>query len=87
MEDARVATTSDVVWREAKPTQPLTVEVRSGFDGEWCSGFTVDEVDVRDDGSEWFRLRRESDGRLLPSWFKAEDVEIVSRPEMHGPRR
>ncbi|HZQ87070.1 MAG TPA: hypothetical protein VFA83_19670 [Acidimicrobiales bacterium] len=87
MERDRVGTNPDVRWREAFPSQPLVVEVRSALSGEWCSGFTVDEVDVREDGSEWFRLRRESDGKLLLSWFKAEDVEIRSRSEPHGTRR
>ena len=84
MEHARVGTTPDVRWRDTFASQPVVVEVRSGFDGEWCSGFTVDEVDVREDGSEWFRLRRESDGGLLAAWFRAEDVGIVSRAALQG---
>lgn len=37
------------------------VEVRSGFDGAWHPGFVVAEVTDRG-----YRLRRDSDGQLLP---------------------
>jgi hypothetical protein len=37
------------------------VEARSGFDGSWQHGFVVEEVTERG-----YRLRRESDGTLLP---------------------
>ena len=37
------------------------VEVQSAFDGTWQSGFVVDEVT-----EIGYRLRRESDGAVLP---------------------
>ena len=37
------------------------VEAQSGFDGSWQTGFVVEEVTERG-----YRLRRESDGTLLP---------------------
>ena len=36
-------------------------EAQSGFDGSWQTGFVVEEVTERG-----YRLRRESDGTLLP---------------------
>ena len=45
------------------------VEVRRRFDGAWASGFEVAESldDV-------YRLRRISDGSVLPTTFRANDV-------------
>lgn len=37
------------------------VETQSGFDGSWQSGFVVQEVTERG-----YRLRRDSDGVVLP---------------------
>jgi hypothetical protein len=37
------------------------VEVRSGLDGSWQGGFVVEEVTATG-----YRLRRESDGEVLP---------------------
>jgi hypothetical protein len=37
------------------------VEVRSGLDGSWQGGFVVEEVTATG-----YRLRRESDGAVLP---------------------
>lgn len=45
------------------------VEVRSSFDGAWLAGFAV--VDHDDDG---YRLRRLSDGEVLPVRFTDDDV-------------
>jgi hypothetical protein len=46
------------------------VEVRSTFDGNWVRGFEV--VDTDDDGN--VRLRRLSDGDLLPTAFPKDAV-------------
>lgn len=46
-----------------------TVEVLCRFDDRWTTGFTV--VDVADDG---YRLRRRSDGSILPAWFPADQI-------------
>lgn len=48
------------------------VDVRNRFDGRWSTGFRVDAVVADDDGYR-FKLRRLSDGAVLPALF-AEDV-------------
>lgn len=48
------------------------VEVRRRFDQHWSRGFEV--VDTVDGG---YRLKRQSDGTLLPTVFEDEEV----RPE------
>jgi hypothetical protein len=45
------------------------VEVRTRFDGRWSPGFEV--VSVDDDSC---RVRRRSDGVVLPASFRAADV-------------
>jgi hypothetical protein len=45
------------------------VEVRSRFDGHWSRGFEVAEV-----LPGGYRLRRLSDGSVLPSEFEPDDV-------------
>ena len=52
------------------------VEVRSSFDGSWVDGFAV--VDKDDDG---YRIRRLSDGEVLPRRFPADDVRRERRRE------
>ena len=61
--------------------QPGTrVEVRSRFDRRWARGFEVDavvaEADVPDPG---YRIRRRSDGAVLPSLFVSDDVREEKR--------
>lgn len=51
-----------------------TVEVQSRFDDRWTRGFTV--VDVTDEG---YRLRRQSDGSVLPAWFPREQLRPLGR--------
>lgn len=46
------------------------VEVRNRFDGSWSRGFEVASVD--EDGR--YRIRRRSDGDLLPTPFERDDV-------------
>ena len=68
-----------VLSRDADPDMgPGTrVEVRSRFDDSWVRGFEIAEVV---DGPH-FRLRRLSDGAVLPTDFREDDV----RPEKrHG---
>ena len=50
-----------------------TVEVRRRFDQAWARGFEV--ADTEPDG---YRLRRRSDGALLPVSFPAADVRRSS---------
>jgi len=56
-----------------QPGPGTRVEVRSRFDGTWCQGFEVAEV-VTSFGQHAFRLRRLSDGAVLPALFSADDV-------------
>jgi hypothetical protein len=48
------------------------VEVRSSYEGEWTRGF-----DVVEERASGYRLRRASDGTVLPGEFATADV----RPE------
>ncbi len=59
--------------REAERLEPGTkVEVRRRFDQHWSRGFEI--ADALDDG---YRLKRLSDGSVLPVVFSDEEV----RPE------
>lgn len=52
------------------PLDPGTkVEVRTGFDRSWATGFQVEEA--TDDG---YRVRRRSDGHVLPAVMPADAV-------------
>ena len=51
------------------------VEVRCSFDGAWSTGFEIEQSVTR--GTEdliGYRLKRLSDGALLPIIFPVEDV-------------
>ena len=52
----------------------VRVEVRSSLDGDWCRGFEVAEVILGAVGVEGYRLRRVSDGSVLPVVFPAGDI-------------
>lgn len=45
------------------------IEVRTGFDQSWTTGFTIEEQTPTG-----YRLRRRSDGRVLPFVFAFDDV-------------
>lgn len=45
------------------------VDVRNRFDGSWSSGFQVDDA-----APHGYRLRRRSDGTLLPALFDTDDL-------------
>ncbi|MCZ7527039.1 MAG: hypothetical protein M5U14_12045 [Acidimicrobiia bacterium] len=49
------------------------VEVRSRFDDRWARGFEVVDV-VEDERGRSFRVRRRSDGSVLPVLFADDDV-------------
>lgn len=53
------------------------VEVRNGFDGSWSRGFEVAAAD-----EEGYRLRRLSDGSVLPRSFPDEAVRQERRRNM-----
>lgn len=56
------------------------VEVQSRFDGSWVRGFEVAEVaEPHSDRGAALRLRRRSDGAVLPALFYLEEVRELSR--------
>ena len=55
------------------------VEVRTRFDGEWTAGFELHDVEPVA-GEPRFRVRRRSDGVVLPDWFSSDDI----RPRQSG---
>jgi len=64
------------------------VAVRSSFEGTWSPGFEVAEIVLGADGGAGYRLRRLSDGTLLPVIFPIDDViPRAARPQSPmGPR-
>jgi hypothetical protein len=71
--------------RDVRPTpsRHLTpgapVSVRSSFEGAWCSGYQIAEVVKDGDGVAGFRLRRMSDGAVLPPVFPLSEVIPAGR--------
>jgi hypothetical protein len=58
-------------------TPGTRVEVRSRFDSRWSRGFEVaEQTDATDPR---YRIRRRSDGAVLPSDFAAEEVRTEKR--------
>jgi len=57
------------------------VEVRSRFDQGWSRGFEIVEVvpPGADDGGPGYRVRRRSDGQVLPAVFSEDDVRDERR--------
>lgn len=52
----------------------VPVQVRSRFhDGVWARGFEVVEV-VRQHDGDYYRVRRQSDGAVLPALFSPDDI-------------
>jgi hypothetical protein len=49
------------------------IEVRSRFDQRWARGFELVET-VVDAGQAQYRVRRRSDGSVLPALFVDDDV-------------
>lgn len=54
------------------------VEVRSRFEGSWARGFEIVDVVERNGGAA-FRIRRRSDGSVLPALFEDDDVREERR--------
>ena len=50
------------------------VQVRTRFDGTWARGFVVSETVAHEGGPPRYRLRRISDGAVLPVLFEDADV-------------
>jgi hypothetical protein len=55
------------------------VEVRCRFGDRWVTGFEVCEV-IRFDDVTRYRLRRRSDGSVLPTLFEEQDLRFFSTP-------
>jgi hypothetical protein len=49
------------------------IEVRARFEGAWARGFEVAEELAADEGRR-YRVRRRSDGSILPVLFDADEV-------------
>ena len=54
----------------------MPVEVRTQFDGSWCTGFELVEI-VQTSERIGYRLRR-AGGTVLPGLFRAEDVRATT---------
>ena len=78
---AAVDASEPVAVRTAPPTtmpvRPDGVEVRCRFGDRWVSGFEVCEVVERDDRTR-YRLRRRSDGSVIPTLFDEKDLRFFS---------
>ncbi|MGQ0823634.1 MAG: hypothetical protein ACT4OX_01155 [Actinomycetota bacterium] len=57
------------------------VEVRSRFEEQWSRGFEISEI-VNTTGRDCYRLRRRSDGALLPVLFESDDLREERRRNM-----
>ncbi|HZU71793.1 MAG TPA: hypothetical protein VE990_03385 [Acidimicrobiales bacterium] len=55
---------------------PVLVNVRNRFDGHWSAGFQIVETLADHDDGPSFKLRRLSDGRVLPGLFHATEIAI-----------
>lgn len=63
--------------RPGRPVRPDGVEVRCRFGDRWVSGFEVCEV-IRLDDVTRYRLRRRSDGSVIPTLFDEKDLRFFS---------
>jgi hypothetical protein len=61
--------------------QGTRVEVRSRFDERWARGFEVAEV-VDEGESARYKLRRRSDGCVLPALFVDDEVREEKKRSM-----
>jgi hypothetical protein len=56
------------------------VEVRSRFDRRWARGFEVDAIVVEaDESGNGYRIKRRSDGAVLPALFVSDEVREEKR--------
>lgn len=58
------------------------VEVRSRYEASWARGFEIAEVVEYDGNAAGYRVRRRSDGSVLPTTFDDEDVREEKRKSM-----
>ncbi len=59
---------SPLLWRPGVP-----VAVRNRYTGAWAHGFEIEKAA----GPNVFRVRRQSDGAVLPAGIGAEDLRLV----------
>jgi hypothetical protein len=57
----------------------MKIEVRCSFEGTWSPGFEIAEVMLGNDDVVGYRLRRMSDGAILPAVFPVEDIIPAGR--------
>jgi hypothetical protein len=62
----------------------IAVEVRSRFDGRWCAGFEVADRIEADSCEVAYRLRRTTDGAILPVLFGDDDDIMASAGPRNG---
>ena len=62
-----------------------SVEVRARFDGRWCAGFEVADRIEADSAPVTYRLRRTSDGSVLPALFTGDEIIAAPRPATGPP--
>ncbi len=62
-------------------TPGTRVEVRSRYERTWARGFEVAE-EVDDGGQVHYRIRRRSDGSVLPALFTDDDVREEKRDHL-----
>lgn len=55
------------------------MEVRAKFDRSWARGFEIVEAVDGAGGSDGYRVRRRSDGSVLPTVFERGDVREEKR--------
>jgi hypothetical protein len=55
------------------------VEVRNRFDARWSRGFEVAEQVREGPAHVRYKLRRRSDGAILPAFFEADDLREEHR--------
>jgi hypothetical protein len=61
--------------------QGTRVEVRSRFDDRWSRGFEVAEI-VDEGGSARYKLKRRSDGSVLPALFVDDELREEKKRAM-----
>ena len=50
------------------------VQVRTRFDGKWVSGYEIADVRRRGAAPPAYRIRRQSDHRVLPAFFPSAQL-------------
>ncbi|HET6873837.1 MAG TPA: hypothetical protein VFH70_03620 [Acidimicrobiales bacterium] len=53
--------------------------MRNRFDGRWVAGFELASEDRSNSGHTRYRVRRLSDGLVLPSSFTDDEVRVTRR--------